>query len=309
MKKFFYALVFGLALMFTGTVGAQAATYKVYKADAVSYQSGQYQLKCTAITPAVSDWSWLNNGIPVNKINWVDASGKNIADGADKDFKAGMYFTVDPTVKDLGQGHYEKNGVVVSAGTAGAVYWRKFTWDGSATNVSWLSVADLNTLLYGKQPVPPKPSFDPRKLATDFINAVKGKAIGTVNVNSTSSIKLAGADVAQSTYKGYSQCVALSEYYLAQHGKTLTGYVPGADVVTNSKLKTVTAPTVGGLFSVPVNGTWSGVSVGGYGHTGVVISVKNGVSFTTIENNYAGDFYQVVHAWSDASHAKYTVSL
>ncbi|KSU18123.1 lytic exoenzyme target recognition domain-containing protein [Lactococcus lactis] len=309
MKKFFYAIVLVVAMVFTGTIGAQAATYKVYKADAVSYQSGQYQIRCNAITPAVSDWSWLNNGIPVNKVNWVDASGKNIADGPDSNSRAGMYFTIDPTVKDLGQGHYEKNGVVVSAGTAGAVYWRKFTWDGSATNVSWLSVADLNTLLYGKQVVPPTPGFNPKTLATNFINAVKGRATGSVNPSSTSSIKLAGADVAQATYKGYSQCVALTEYYLSQHGKTLSGYVPGANAVANSKLKTSTSPVVGGLFSVPVNGTWNGVSVGGYGHTGIVISVKSGVSFTTLENNYAGGFYQVVHSWSDVSHAKYTVSL
>ena len=76
MKKFFYAFVLLVAMAFTGTISAHAATYKVYKADAVSYQSGQYQIRCNAITPAVSDWSWLNNGIPVNKVNWVDASGK-----------------------------------------------------------------------------------------------------------------------------------------------------------------------------------------------------------------------------------------
>ena len=68
MKKFFYAFVLLVAMAFTGTISAHAATYKVYKADAVSYQSGQYQIRCNAITPAVSDWSWLNNGIPVNKV-------------------------------------------------------------------------------------------------------------------------------------------------------------------------------------------------------------------------------------------------
>ena len=70
-------------------------------------------------------------------VNWVDENGNNVPDGADKDFKPGMYFSfeIDEVhITDTGQGGYY-----------GGWYWRKFEFGQFGT--VWLSCRDKDDLV------------------------------------------------------------------------------------------------------------------------------------------------------------------
>ena len=70
-------------------------------------------------------------------VNWVDENGNNVKDGADKDFKAGMYFSFEHdenAIVDTGDGGYS-NGY----------YWRKFNF--GACGTVWLSCRDKDDLV------------------------------------------------------------------------------------------------------------------------------------------------------------------
>lgn len=84
-----------------------------------------------------------------------------------------------------------------------------------------------------------------------------------------------------------SQCTAFTAYFLELYGEYAQGN--GADMVDNSGLEKSPVPIAGGIFS------WKG----GYGHTGVVVAVEDGVSFTTMENNVSGGMAIVKRPWSD----------
>lgn len=87
-----------------------------YEANEVKYVNGIWQIRCDYLTPIGFDW--LQNGVPVSMVNWVDANGNDLPDGADQDFKAGMYFSFsgdEVNVTDTGNGGYY-----------GGYYWRQF---------------------------------------------------------------------------------------------------------------------------------------------------------------------------------------
>lgn len=112
-------------------------SYKVYRADDVKFVSGLWQIKCNDLTP--TQFTWIENGIPVAMVNWVDKNGKNITDGKDNQFKKGMYFTFagDETyITDTGVGGYNYG-----------YYWRKFTFGNFGA--VWLSAWNKNHLVNG----------------------------------------------------------------------------------------------------------------------------------------------------------------
>jgi len=70
-------------------------------------------------------------------INWVDENGNNVPDGADKDFKPGMYFSFEldeAHITDTGEGGYN-----------GGYYFRKFEFGQFGT--VWLSCRDKDDLV------------------------------------------------------------------------------------------------------------------------------------------------------------------
>lgn len=106
-----------------------------YLANDVAFVNGIYQVKCDYLVPAGFDWS--ENGLPVGLLNWVDENGDNVPDGADKDFKPGMYFSFEldeAHITDTGQG-----------GFYGGWYYRKFEFGQFGT--VWLSVRDKDDLV------------------------------------------------------------------------------------------------------------------------------------------------------------------
>lgn len=111
-----------------------------YRADDVKFVNGIWQIRCNYLAPEGFDWT--DNGIPVAMVNWVDKDGKNITDGTDKDFKAGMYFSFELDevhIRDTGQGGYY-----------GQWYWRLFEFGQYGT--VWLSTWDKDDLVnYYKQ--------------------------------------------------------------------------------------------------------------------------------------------------------------
>jgi len=153
------------------------------------------------------------------------------------------------------------------------------------------------------------PSFAPTALVQGFTTALGAPWLGSINVDATATINKISTNftIYNGSYKNYSQCVALIEYYLSQHGRGLSGVVYGYGAAANSGLAASSAPIIGGLFSVPANEIWLNSAVGYTGHTGIIIGIKSGVSFTTLENNFASSLAQVVHPWSDISHANFTV--
>ena len=89
-----------------------------YLANEVAFVNGIYQIKCDYLCPIGFDW--VENGIPVAMVNWVDENGNNVADGADKDFKAGMYFSFaidENNIFDTG-----------NSGYYGGYYFRQFNF-------------------------------------------------------------------------------------------------------------------------------------------------------------------------------------
>lgn len=127
-----------LASGFSGTTRvARSAPVqkKVYRADEVTFVSGIYQVRCNELAP--THFTWVENGIPVGLINWVNKDGSNRTDGADKDFKAGMYFTFigdENHIADTGEGGYNHG-----------YYWRKFIF--GKFGPVWLSAWDKNHLV------------------------------------------------------------------------------------------------------------------------------------------------------------------
>lgn len=79
-----------------------------YQANEVKFVHGIFQIRCDYLTPIGFDW--LENGIPVAMVNWVDENGKNLTDGNDEDFKAGMFFSFagdEVNITDTGKcGYY-----------------------------------------------------------------------------------------------------------------------------------------------------------------------------------------------------------
>ena len=70
-------------------------------------------------------------------VNWVDKKGGHVKDGADKDFKTGMYFSFE-----LDENHITDSG---EGGYYGGWYYRKIIF-GQYGGV-WLSVWDKNHLI------------------------------------------------------------------------------------------------------------------------------------------------------------------
>lgn len=106
-----------------------------YLANDVAFVNNIYQIKCDYLAPVGFDWT--DNGIPVGLVNWVDENGNNVPDGADKDFKAGMYFSFEideAHITDTGEGGYY-----------GGYYWRKFEFGQFGT--VWLSCWDKDDLV------------------------------------------------------------------------------------------------------------------------------------------------------------------
>lgn len=134
------------AWRYSGSTATQPATTQTtstrqpdskayYLANEVAFVNGIYQIKCDYLAPVGFDWS--DNGIPVALVNWVDENGNNVPDGADKDFKAGMYFSfeIDEVhICDTGEGGYY-----------GGYYWRKFEFGQFGT--VWLSCRDKDDLV------------------------------------------------------------------------------------------------------------------------------------------------------------------
>lgn len=107
-----------------------------YLANDVAFVNGIYQIKCDYLAPVGFDWT--DNGIPVGMVNWVDENGNNVPDGADKDFKPGMYFSFEideAHITDTGEGGYY-----------GGWYWRKFDF-GQCGGTVWLSCRDKDDLV------------------------------------------------------------------------------------------------------------------------------------------------------------------
>jgi len=106
-----------------------------YLANDVQLVNGIYQIKCDYLCPVGFDF--IENGIPVSLVNWVDENGNHVPDGEDKDFKAGMYFSfeVDEVhITDTGDGGYY-----------GGYYYRSFEFGQFGT--VWLSVWDKDDLV------------------------------------------------------------------------------------------------------------------------------------------------------------------
>ena len=107
-----------------------------YLANEVAFVNGIYQIRCDYLAPK-SAFDWTDNGIPVACVNWVDENGDWVLDGADSEFKAGMYFSFEEDEKnitDTGEGGYS-NGY----------YWRKFDFGQYGT--TWLSCKDKDDLV------------------------------------------------------------------------------------------------------------------------------------------------------------------
>lgn len=122
------------------TAVAQTPTRKphskaYYLANDVAFVNGIYQIKCDYLAPTGFDWS--DNGVPVGLVNWVDENGNNVPDGADKDFKPGMYFSFE-----LDEAHITDTGI---GGFYGGWYWRKFEFAQFGT--VWLSCRDKDDLV------------------------------------------------------------------------------------------------------------------------------------------------------------------
>ena len=79
----------------------------------------------------------MENGIPVSMVNWVDKDGNNLPDGADKDFKAGMFFSFE-----IDEAHITDK---CTGGYYGGYYWRLFEF--GQFGPIWLSCWDKDDLV------------------------------------------------------------------------------------------------------------------------------------------------------------------
>lgn len=106
-----------------------------YEANEVKYVNGIWQIKCDYLVPVGFDWT--ENGIPVAMVNWVDDDGNDLPDGADQDFKAGMFFSFagdETNITDTGEGGYY-----------GGYYYRRFEFGQFGT--VWLSCWNKDDLV------------------------------------------------------------------------------------------------------------------------------------------------------------------
>jgi hypothetical protein len=106
---------------------------KIYRVDDLQFVNGIWQVRCDDLCPV--DFDWTDNGIDVADIDITDANG-NVID--DQVTKVGSYFVINPNkVVSDGEGAYG----------SGSYYWRHITL--AASGQIWLSVWDINHLLYG----------------------------------------------------------------------------------------------------------------------------------------------------------------
>ena len=71
------------------SVSPQQKAY--YEANEVKYVNGIWQIKFDYLCPIGFDY--ISNGVPVTMVNWVDKDGNDLPDGADQEFKPGMFFS------------------------------------------------------------------------------------------------------------------------------------------------------------------------------------------------------------------------
>lgn len=107
----------------------------MYQADEIKFVNGMYQIKSNFLCPVGFDWS--ENGIPVSMVNWVNADGTNRADGKDKDFKKGDWFSFE-----LDEAHIRDTGV---GGYYGGYYYRQFEF--GQFGLVWLSCWNKDDLV------------------------------------------------------------------------------------------------------------------------------------------------------------------
>lgn len=106
---------------------------KIYRVDDLQFVNGIWQVRCDDLCPV--DFDWTQNGIACEDIDITDANG-NVID--DQVTKVGSYFVINPNkVVSDGEGAYG----------SGGYYWRHITL--AASGQIWLSVWDINHLLYG----------------------------------------------------------------------------------------------------------------------------------------------------------------
>lgn len=106
---------------------------KIYRVDDLQFVNGIWQVKCNDLVPVEFDWT--QNGIACEDIDLVDSNGNLLAD---QETKVGSLFVINPkAVISDGQGAYG----------SGNYYWRHVTL--AASGQIWLSVWDVNHLLYG----------------------------------------------------------------------------------------------------------------------------------------------------------------
>ena len=103
---------------------------KIYTIDEIGKHHGVWQIRCNYLVPV--EFNWLENGIALSDITFVDGKGNPVAsfyDGSQK------YFVFDDGIKATGGAGYG----------SGGYYWTQYSTIGG--NI-WLSAWDRNHLMY-----------------------------------------------------------------------------------------------------------------------------------------------------------------